>query len=330
MTHFRPFRNTDTAALAALWNRGVLGSTVARPLSVHEFDARVVGGPLFDADGLIVAVRDGKPVGYAHAGFGPDADDLGPRPRPLRLSYALGTVAMLVVEPGDDPETETGLLAEARRYLRRRGASVVYAGGQYPLNPFYWGIYGGSEWAGILATHAPFLRAVARAGFEAVSQTVLLEADLSGPEPRADPRGFLMRRQTRVEVVEDATPATWWQALAVGDFRPTTYRLVSKADETEYARASTWDMTWFGRRDGRARVGLIDMEVPPAHRRKGYGRQLVNEVLRLARAQATAAVAVQTPTTNAPALALYQSLGFEPVETSTLFRLPGGAPAETE
>ena len=326
MTHFRSFRNTDSAALAALWNRGVLGASVARPLSVHEFEARVVGGPLFEAAGLIVALRDGRPVGFAHAGFGPDVDDLGPAaPRPLRLSRGMGTVGMLVVEPGvDDAETEAGLLAEAEHYLRRRGASVVYAGGQYPMNPFYWGVYGGSEWAGILASHVAFHRTVTRAGYEPVSTSVLLEADLSAPEPR-DPRGFLMRRQTRVEVVEDALPTTWWHALAVGDFRPTTYRLLSKADDQEYARASTWDMTWFGRRDGRARIGLIDMEVDPAFRRNGYGRQLVNEILRLARSQATASVAVQTRATNTPALALYQSLGFEPVETSTLFRFPGGA-----
>jgi ribosomal protein S18 acetylase RimI-like enzyme len=324
VTHFRPYRNSDSPALAALWNRGAPGSAVARPLTVHEFDAHVVGGPLFEAQGLTVAVRDGKPVGYSHAGFGPEPEDL--RGRPLRLSHTMGTVGMLVVEPGqDDPELDAGLLASAERYLRGRGASVVYAGGQSPLNPFYWGVYGGSEWAGILGSHATFLRAVTRAGYEPVSNTVLLEAELSAPELR-DPRGVLLRRQTRIEVVEDALPATWWEALAVGDFRPTTYRLIAKAGETELAHASTWDMTWFGRRDGRARVGLIDLEVHPDHRRKGYGRHLLNEVLRLARAQATAALAVQTGSTNAPALALYQSLGFEPVETATLFRLPGGSP----
>ena len=322
MTHFRSFRNADSPALAALWNRGVSGSSVARPLTVHEFEARVVGGPLFDAAGLILAIRDQKPIGFAHAGFGPEAEELGPRP--LRLSYEMGTVGMLVVEPGaEDQELEAGLIAAAEGYLTSRGASVIYAGGQYPLNPFYWGIYGGSEWSGILASHAAFVRTVGRAGYKPVSTSVLLEADLTAPESR-DPRGFLLRRQTRVEVVEDALPSTWWHALAVGDFRPTSYRLVSKDTGVEYARASTWDMTWFGRRDGRARIGLIDMEVDPAHRRKGYGRQLVNEILRLARAQATASVAVQTRSTNAPALALYQSLGFEPVETSTLFRLPGG------
>ena len=323
MTHFRPFRNGDSPALAALWNRGVPGSAVARPLTVHEFDSRVVGGPLFEAAGLIVAIREGRQVGYIHAGFGPEAEELGPRP--LRLSTEIGTLGMLVVEPGgDDQELEAGLLTEAESYLRARGAAVLYAGGQYPLNPFYWGVYGGSEWAGILGSHAAFLRAVGRAGYQAVSTTVLLEADLSAPEAR-DPRGFLLRRQTRVEVVEDAMPTTWWHALAIGDFRPTSYRLLAKETSFEYARASTWDMTWFGRRDGRARVGLIDMEVHPDHRRKGYGRHLVNEILRLARAQATAAVAVQTRSTNLPALALYQSLGFEPVETATLFRLTGGA-----
>ncbi len=323
MTHFRSFRNTDTAALAALWNRGVLGGSIARPLTVHEFEARVVGNPLFDAQGLTVAVSNDRPVGFAHAGFGPDAEDLGPKPRPLTLSHDLGTVGMLVVEPcNDDPEIEAELLARSEGYLIERGASVIYAGGQFPLNPFYWGVYGGSEWAGILASHVPFLRAVSRAGYEPVSETILLEADLARPELR-DPRGVLMRRVTRVEVVEDALPATWWHALAIGDFRPTTYRLLSKANEQEYVRASTWDMTWFGRRDGRARIGLIDMEVNADHRRKGYGRHLVNEILRVARAQATASVDVQTRSTNAPALGLYQSLGFEPVETATLYRRPG-------
>ena len=45
VTHFRPFRNADVPALAALWNRGVPGPAVARPLTVHEFDSCVVGGP---------------------------------------------------------------------------------------------------------------------------------------------------------------------------------------------------------------------------------------------------------------------------------------------
>jgi ribosomal protein S18 acetylase RimI-like enzyme len=237
----------------------------------------------------------------------------------------MGTVAMLVVEPGrDDPGLEDDLVAEALRYLRRRGAEVVYAGGQMPLNPFYWGIYGGSEWSGILDPHAPFGRAVGRAGFEPVSTAVLLEANLSEPE-RRDPRGVLTRRVTRIEIEEDALPASWWEALAIGDHDLTGYRLFSRSDDAELARATSWDMGRFGRGDGRARIGLSALEVHPAHRRKGYGRLLVQEVMRSARVQAAAVVAVQTLATNAGALALYHAAGFEPVGGATLYRLPAGA-----
>ncbi len=321
MTHFRPFRNGDPPALAELWNRGLPEHEVARPLSAHEFDAQVAGKLHFEAEGLIVAERDARIVGFAHAGFGPD-DPLAPL---HRLNHALGTVAMLVVEPGpEDPELEGGLIAEAQRYLRDRGATVLYAGGQFPLNPFYWGSYGGSEFAGILSAHVAFGRAVVASGYEPVSTTELLEADLSAPEPR-DPRAPLIRRQARIEVVEDAMPAHWWESLAIGGFRPTCFRLLSKADDLELARATTWDMSGWGHGDDAARIGLIGLEVHPEHRRKGFGRHLVGEVLRHAREQMIASVAVQTRSTNLPALSLYESLGFAPAETATLYRLPATA-----
>jgi ribosomal protein S18 acetylase RimI-like enzyme len=317
--HFRTFRNGDPPALAALWNRAVPAHATARPLSGHDFDTHVVSKPHFDAGGLIVAERDGRMLGFVHAGFGPE-EPVGP---PQRIGHALGTVAMLAIEPdADDPALGRGLIDAALGYLRGNGAEVLYAGGLYPLNPFYWGLYGGSEWAGILSSHASFSRPVMQAGFVPVSSTVLLEADLAAPEPR-DPRATLIRRQARVEVTEDALPRNWWDALAIGEFRPTRFRLLAKADDRELAHATTWDMSWFGRDDGRSRIGLIDLEVNPAFRRKGFGRFLISEILRQARNDMVALVEVQTGQANAPALALYQSLHFDPVETAVLYRLPG-------
>lgn len=322
VTYFRPFRNADSPALTALWNKGAPGSCAVRPLTVREFDERVVGTLNFDASGLIVAESNGRPVGYVHAGFGPNDPILDP---PFWLSHSLGSVGMLVVEPElIDTTLEQGLIQAAEKYLRENGAEVVYAGGQFPLNPFYWGIYGGSECAGVLGSHIAFHRAASQAGYEPVSSTVLFEADLTGASEFRDPRGVLIRRMTRLDVAEDDMPKTWWESVAIGDFRPTHHRLVSKADETELAHATTWDMSRFGRQDGRSRIGLFDVEVHADHRRKGYGRHLVNEILRLARAHSTAMVAVQTRSTNTAALALYQSIGFEPVETATLYRHPGG------
>ena len=46
------------------------------------------------------------------------------------------------------------------------------------------------------------------------------------------------------------------------------------------------------------------------------------ERLRLAREETTSLVEVQTMSTNAPALALYDSLGFRPIDESSMYRLP--------
>ncbi len=318
MTHFRAYRNGDSPALADLWNRGLPDSAVARPITGHEFDSHVISKATFDAEGLIVAERDARVVGFVHAGFGPDLP-VGPV---YQVNYELGTIGMLVAEPGPpDIELEDGLLHAAETYLRERGAKVLYAGGQYPLNPFYWGIYGGSEYAGILSSHVSFQRAVERIGYAPASATVLMEADLATPEIR-NPRSPLIRRQARIEVMEDDLPRQWWEALAIGEFRPTHYRLIAKADDRELAWATTWDMSWFGRLDGRSRLGLIAMEVESGSRRQGFGRHLVGEILRHARSEMISVVALQTRSTNVAALSLYETLGFVPVETATLFRRP--------
>ncbi len=118
-------------------------------------------------------------------------------------------------------------------------------------------------------------------------------------------------------------PSSWWEALALGDFHLTTHRLITRGDGTELAHATTWDMAWFGRVDGLTKLGLIDVEVNPLFRRKGYGRHLINEILKFARAGSTQAVLVQTRATNTAALALYAATGFQPLQSATLYRKPG-------
>jgi ribosomal protein S18 acetylase RimI-like enzyme len=320
VTRFRTFRNTDPPALVKLWNRAIPETGTVRPLRVHELDAHALGRPNFEAAGLIIAERDGLMVGYVHAGFGPDSP-VDPA-SPLELNYEMGTVSMLVVDPDfDDRELVFGLIGEAECYLRKRGAKVIYAGGLFPLNPFYLGIYGGSEGCGVLSGHQPFHGALEEKGYEPALTTVLLEADLSVPEPR-DPRGVLCRRQVQVEFQDDALPANWWQCLALGDFQLMNARLISRSDGSLLGEAQAWDMSWFGRGDSHSRIGLISLEVSAAHRRKGYGRFLVSEIFRRARENHVDSVAVGTAATNGPALALYASLGFQRVEEATCFRLP--------
>jgi ribosomal protein S18 acetylase RimI-like enzyme len=316
---YRSYRNADPPALVQLWNKAVPAGAGVRPLRVHELDDHAFGSAYFDRRGLIVAESDGRIVGFVHAGFGPDLPVESTSP--FVLDRSLGTIAMLAVEPGADPDVPRGLILEAERYLRACGASVLYAGGQFPLNPFYWGLYSGSEGAGIPPVHLGFPETLAGLGYEPLSTTVALQFDLAGPEP-SDPRAILMRRQTHVVLEEDALPCHWWENLALSDFHLTRFRLLARADGIELAHAATWDMSWFGRDDGRTRLGLFGVEVSASQRRKGYGRHLVSEVLRWAREHGTSLMLIQTAVTNEPALALYQSIGFEPVDQSTIYRLP--------
>jgi ribosomal protein S18 acetylase RimI-like enzyme len=320
VTRFRSFRNSDPPALVKLWNQAIPACGSVRPLRVHELDTHALGTVDFESAGLIVAERDGRIVAFVHAGFGPDLPvDSAP---PFELCREMGTIAMLVVEPGlDDSGVVAGLLEAAELYLRSRGAKVLYAGGLFPLNPFYWGLYGGSEGAGVMSGHQRFHGALLERGFEPVSTTVLLEIDLCVSEPR-DPRTALIRRQTQVEYLDDSLPTDWWQNLALGDFQLMSASLLLKADGTQVARAQAWDMGWFGREDGQTRIGLINVEVPPDHRRKGYARFLMTEIFRRARESLVSSVAVATSSANEPALALYASLGFQPVDQATLYRLP--------
>jgi ribosomal protein S18 acetylase RimI-like enzyme len=323
VTTLRAFRNGDPPALADLWNRGLPDRAVVRPLSAHEFDALVVSRIDFDRDGLIVAQDDasGRLVGFAHAGFGP-RQPLGPHHRP---DTTMGTVAMLVVDPDRaEPGLGSSLFAAAEAYLRDHGASVIYAGSQWPMDPFYRAIYGNGELSGILDDHRAFVLAATGAGYQPVARTVLMECDLTRAEAR-DPKAPLLRRQARMEIVDDSRLPGWWDALAIGLFRPSRFDLIEKSLNRSIAHAWTWDIAGgHGLGDGLCRVGLIDLEVDPSFRRKGFGRHLVAEIIRRARDQNTDRVSAQTSAENLPALALYRSLGFAAIGGATLYRRPGG------
>ena len=303
---------------------GVPDQNVVKPLRVHEFDNQAIDSICFEPNGLIVAEREGRLVGFVHAGFGPELP-IDPA-APTALARSMGSIVMLVVEPVSDAyEIAMELVLCAERYLASRGAEVLYAGSQYPLNPFYWGLYGGSEAAGVPSSHFQFASALTELGYEPVSTAVHLHFDLQRPDPR-DPRAGIHRRQLETVFEEDPIDLSWWEALALGDFHPLRVGLRSRADGVEVARAFTWDMTWFGRDEGRPRLGVFGVEVHSMHRRKGYARFLFGEIVRHARERGFLTLEVQALADNEPAMSFYQAVDFEPVEQSTVFRLPAPFP----
>ena len=148
---FRPFRNSDPPLLAKIWSRQPPHRGYARDVTAELLDIYVFSKPYFDRNGLIVAEDNGEVIGFAHAGFGPD-EEMG------NFSTDLGVTCMVMADPNVDFETlGPQLLAESESYLKRSGTKVMYGGGMYPLNPFYLGLYGGSESPGVLESDKPRL-----------------------------------------------------------------------------------------------------------------------------------------------------------------------------
>jgi len=144
MLTYRPFRNTDPPVLTEIWRSRAGQRGLAQPVSPDLLEQLVFAKLYFDYDGLIVARDDGQPVGFAHAGFGPDE-------KQDRVCTQLGVTCLVLVRPDcAESEVAAGLLQQCEAYLWRRGAKVLYGGGIQPLNPFYLGLYGGSELPGVL------------------------------------------------------------------------------------------------------------------------------------------------------------------------------------
>jgi hypothetical protein len=148
LIRYRPFENRDPPGLAEIWRtqrpiRGRIQSVTSQLLEEHVF-----AKPWFDRQGLIVACEGARPVGFIHAGFGADCTG-------ANIECSQGTTCLILVAPHDDRTLiATELLAASEDYIRRHGAKELFAGSQFPLNPFYLGLYGSSDVGGVLKSNA--------------------------------------------------------------------------------------------------------------------------------------------------------------------------------
>jgi ribosomal protein S18 acetylase RimI-like enzyme len=311
---YRSFRNSDPPHLAEIWRTrsGLRG--YAQPMTAMLLDRFVFSKPYFDQGGLLVATDGDRPVGFAHAGFGPVDDESA-------LSTEVGASILTVVVPhSDDAAIAAELIARCEAYLRDRGAKILYGGGIRPLNAFYVGLYGGSELPGILdsdAQHQGFFRA---AGYREIDRTVVLHRELTGFRPIVDRQQMQLRRRIRVECACDPPLRSWWETCTLGDFTRLEYRLFLERGTEPAAIATLIDMETFSHTWGARTAGMIDVWVAEAHRREGIGLSLVGEILRQAHEQGFGLVEVQTMQHNTAAVKLYKRLGFEQIDSGAVFR----------
>ena len=317
MIRYRPFRNTDPPALAELWCRQPPMRGLGQPVSTLLLDRHVLAKPYFDRNGLIVALDGKDPVGFVHAGFGP-ADDMS------SLSTELGVTCMLLVAPEADRETVAAeLLARSERYLSDRGARVLYGGGIFPLNPFYLGLYGGSELPGVLVSDESATALYRASDYREADRCIAMQHQATDGRPTMDRRLVQNRRRFRIDATFDPRSADWWEACTLGATDRTQFELRPRDGDDVLGRVTFWDMEPLAGSWGVHAVGLVQLEIDPSVRRQGLATFLVSEAMRQLSAYGVTVVEAQAMHSNKAALALYRRLGFTEVDEGIVFRKEG-------
>jgi ribosomal protein S18 acetylase RimI-like enzyme len=311
---YRTFRNYDPPGLVKVWNEvftGRGGVPLPTPSALEEY---VFAKPYFDRAGLTIALDDGEYVGFAHAGFGPNADESA-------LSTAVGVVCALGVRPKYRRRgVGTELLRRSEAYLAGREAATIYAGPMRPNNSFYLGLYGGSDLAGFLASDADAEPFLLKHGYLRHDSCRVLHRRLEGPINIADPRFLNIRRRYELVAQPRRGTASWWQEAVLGPIELLDVLLRDKAGGEVAARAAAWEMLGFCQRWGAPAVGITDLTVREDLRRQGIARFVLVHLLRHVQEQFFSLVEVQADERNAAALGLYRGLGFAEVDRGHVYR----------
>jgi len=320
MLAYRTFHNTDPPALAAIWRSRAGEQGRTQPVSTDLLEQSIFSKLYFDYQGMHLALEDGRPVGFAHAGFGPDETR-------NRIATEAGITCMVVVQP-ECPQAEvaSGLLERCEAYLLQRGATVLYGGAVSPRSPFYLGLYGGSELPGVLQTDSVGQQLFRLHGYEEEQQVLILRRRLSGFRPLVDRRQQQLRRQMIVRAKADPPARDWWEACTTGDLEMVRFEASSSGNGSPLASLSvrsidleaglgcrrTVSLSWA--------VGLSQLEVHPSARRQGLATLLLNECLRQLAAQGCEMVEVHAGQGNQPALDLLRRFQFQQAGLGTVFR----------
>lgn len=317
MYSFRPFHNADPPHLARIWRSEPPHHRLAQPMTATLLEENVFSRPHFDRRGLIVAHRQGRPVGFVHAGFGTDEDH-------YQVCSDMGAICMLMVqqqlERNERDKVALELLARAESYLRSRGATVIYGGGIYPLNPFYLGLYGGSELPGIVESDTWRCATLREAGYKEIDRVCILRRELGQFRRAVDRRQRMLARRLDVSTTVDPVARNWWEALTQGDLVRTRFQVVPPGQLAPVAVCTFWNMRPLADTWSAPTWGLLDVFVEASSRRQGLATFLLGKAMRALQDEGVCRIEAQTMQHNTQAREMYRKLGFVMDDEGIVFR----------
>jgi len=315
MIEFRCFRNDDPPRLADAWRCAELGPAAVQPMTSALLETCVFSKPYFERAGLIVAVEDGRAVGFAHAGFGPNTSRTA-------LDTSVGTTMLVVCVPhAQQHAIADGLLTRCEDYLRTRGAATILGGGGPTLGGFYLGLYGGADVPGILDSSPGMQSVFARAGYVTADRIAVLRRPLARFRPPVNRLQVAIHRATRLSVVEEPPRRTWWEAALTTGIALRRYVLANLAGEP-LGSVTFWDMQPLASCRGITAAGLLDVSIEGPRRRQGLASYLVARAMHDLSQEGVAIVETHVAESNPAAASLFGKLGFEAAEYGTVFRRP--------
>jgi ribosomal protein S18 acetylase RimI-like enzyme len=310
---YRPFRNTDPPLIVELWNAAFSGPRVIPIQSPILLEYFLFAKPYFDPLGLLLAEEGGKLVGMAHAGFVPSADRRS-------LDRTTGVIALVGVAPSYRGKgIGRHLLGQAEEYLRQQGATAALAGCMAPDNPFLFALHGGCNSAGLMSADEAARPFFERHGYETARSCGVFRRSLTFLELSEDPRFDEIRQRYDI-IAAPHRQAGWWRECILGPVETVEYRLQDKRSAEVPARTVLWDMDTFAMHWGLSCVGMIELTVDPAQRRRGLARYLMANVFRHLRSRSFHLFEAQADLNSPEALGLLRLFEFQQVETGHCLR----------
>lgn len=275
----------------------------------------VLAKPFFERESLVLAVDGARPFGFVHAALGPTDDLSG-------VSSAQGTICELLTSPHERrSEAALELLSAGIDYLRRKGAQAIYAGSQFPLNPFYVGLYGSSENGGWVESDARASDLYSAFGFRPFRGRELLRRMLTDYRPPVDRRMMQVRRKFQAVPPVEILPDNWWECVVWSQAVWQKFSLTVREGIEPIISVIFWEIEPLSKSWGARSAGLIRVEDTPEAREEGLTTFLLAEALRALAEQQIFRVEAQVAAQDATLLAVLAELGFEAYDRAALWRL---------